>query len=208
MMAYVLDGDLLEVCTCNVLCPCWIGEDPDGGTCDSSLAYRFRSGQIDGVDVSGVVAAGVVRIPGNVLAGNWRRQLYIDSGASDEQAEAVAAVLTGKKGGPMADLAALIGEELPIRRAPITFDLEEGRGRLVVGDVVEAAMEPYRGPTGEVTTLRESIFSTIPGSPAFVAKAERFRMTEPVLGVDLDIAGHNAIQGVLHFEYHGETEPA
>src|SRR5262245_59537515 len=33
-MAYTLEGQLLEVCTCNILCPCWVGEDPDGGTCD------------------------------------------------------------------------------------------------------------------------------------------------------------------------------
>ena len=28
-MGYRLEGDLLEVCDCKVLCPCWIGEDPD-----------------------------------------------------------------------------------------------------------------------------------------------------------------------------------
>jgi len=28
-MAYNLKGRLLEVCNCRVLCPCWIGEDPD-----------------------------------------------------------------------------------------------------------------------------------------------------------------------------------
>ena len=28
-MAYHLEGSLLEVCDCRVLCPCWIGEDPD-----------------------------------------------------------------------------------------------------------------------------------------------------------------------------------
>jgi hypothetical protein len=27
-MAYHLEGKLLEVCDCRVLCPCWIGEDP------------------------------------------------------------------------------------------------------------------------------------------------------------------------------------
>jgi hypothetical protein len=43
----------------------------------------------------------------------------------------------------------------------------------------------------------ESIFSTIPGSPAYVAKASRFRMQEPEIGIDLDLKGHNAIQG--HF---------
>jgi hypothetical protein len=208
MMAYVLDGDLLEVCTCNVLCPCWIGEDPDGGTCDSTLAYRFRSGHIDGVDVSGLAVAGSVHIPGNVLAGGWRRQIYIPDNATDEQAAALEALLKGEKGGPMADLAALVGEDLPVRRARIVFDLEEGSGRLVVGEAVEAVMKPYRGPTGEVTTLRDSIFSTIPGTPAYVAKAESFRMKEPGLGIDLRIAGHNAIQGVLHFEHEGGAGPA
>src|SRR5215471_16055767 len=30
-MAYEVEGQLLEVCTCNILCPCWVGEDPDNG---------------------------------------------------------------------------------------------------------------------------------------------------------------------------------
>ena len=29
-MAYSLDGQLLEVCTCKILRPCWVGEPPDG----------------------------------------------------------------------------------------------------------------------------------------------------------------------------------
>ena len=57
---------------------------------------------------------------------------------------------------------------------------------------------PIAGPTGEPTRLVESIFSTIPGSPAYVAKASRFKLVQPELGIDLDLAGHNAIQG--HFE--------
>jgi hypothetical protein len=61
-------------------------------------------------------------------------------------------------------------------------------------------MEPYRGPSGEVTTLVESIFSTIPGSPAYVSKASRFKMVQPEIGVDLDLAGHNAIQGEFRLE--------
>ena len=43
-MAYHLEGRLLEVCDCRVLCPCWIGEDPDNGTCDTVLAYHFDAG--------------------------------------------------------------------------------------------------------------------------------------------------------------------
>ena len=51
---YQLEGSLLEACSCNVLCPCWIGEDPDQGTCDSINAYHLDSGTIHGVDVSGL----------------------------------------------------------------------------------------------------------------------------------------------------------
>ncbi len=48
-----------------MLCPCWIGEDPDNGTCESVLAYDFDKGEIDGLDVSGVTFAMAGRIPGN-----------------------------------------------------------------------------------------------------------------------------------------------
>ena len=134
-MGYRLEGDLLEVCNCEVLCPCWIGEDPDHGSCDSALAYRINSGEIGGIDVGGVVMASVVRIPGNVFAGGWRRQLYVDRGASDGQAAAVVAAMTGELGGPMADLAALVGEELPPQRAEVVFDLHEGRGRFAIAGI-------------------------------------------------------------------------
>ena len=67
-MGYHLEGVLLEVCTCNVLCPCWIGEDPDFGTCDAILAYHYEKGEIDGLDVSGLTVAMAGHIPGNVLA--------------------------------------------------------------------------------------------------------------------------------------------
>lgn len=194
-MGYHLKGELLEVCDCNTLCPCWIGEDPDNGTCQTSLAYRIEEGEIDGTDVSGLAYGIAVFIPGNVLAGNWRAIRYVDDRASPEQEAALLKLFRGELGGPVAQLAQLVGEEVAARRARITFDVEQGKGTLRIGDAVEAVMEPYRGPTGEPTRLVESIFSTIPGSPAYVGRASRFRMSQPELGIDLDLAGHNAIQG-------------
>ncbi len=194
-MGYHLKGELLEVCDCNTLCPCWIGEDPDNGTCQSSLAYRIERGEIDGVDVSGLAVGVAVFIPGNILAGQWRAIRYIDDRATPDQEAALLKVFRGELGGPLAELAGLVGEEVAVRRAPITFTVEKGAGTFRIGDAVEAVMEPYRGPTGEPTRLVESIFSTIPGSPAYVGKASRFKMVQPELGIDLDLAGHNAIQG-------------
>jgi hypothetical protein len=199
-MSYSLEGSLLEVCDCNVLCPCWIGENPDNGTCQSALAYQIDQGTIDGVDVSGLTYAIAAFIPGNVLAGDFRVIRYIDDRASAAQEAALWAAFRGEKGGPLADLAHLVGEEIDARRAPITFTVVEGKGIFRIGDVVQAEMEPYRGPSGEVTKLVESIFSTIPGSAAYVSKASRFRMVQPEIGVDLELSGHNAIQGEFRIE--------
>lgn len=207
-MGYALEGDLLEVCTCNVLCPCWVGEDPDGGVCKSTLAYVIDKGTIDGVDVSGLVVAMTAFIPGNVFAGNWSRRIYVDERASPEQERAMVDLLQGRKGGPIADLAALIGEDVGIQRARIDYSIEEGKGRFAIDGVLEAVMAPFQGATGKPTTLSESVFSTIPGSPAYVGKAERFWMKEPSLGIDLDISDHNAIQGKFAFDYQEETAAA
>ena len=199
-MVYQLEGSILEVCNCNILCPCWVGEDPDNGTCDSVLAYHFDRGTIEGVDVSGLTLGLVAHIPGNVLKGNFRVVVVLDEAATPQQEEAILRAYTGKLGGPLADLSQLIGEVVAVEQASITFQVQEGKGTLKIGQSVQAEMEPYRGPTGQVTTLNESVFSTIPGSPAYIAKASRWRAKHAALGFDIDLNGHNAIQGAFRFE--------
>jgi hypothetical protein len=203
---YQFQGTLLEACNCDVLCPCWIGEDPDNGTCSSVVAYHLDSGKIKGVDVSGLTLANVVFIPGNVLAGNWKAHLFVDDRASDEQLDAIVAAFSGQLGGPLADLAQLIGEVLGVSRAPISHEVVEGRGKLTVGDgTVIAEMEPYRGPDGSITTLNNSIFSTVPGSPAWVGKASKFAVNIPDHGWTYEFSGRNAIQSDWHIDYRGEA---
>jgi hypothetical protein len=199
-MAYELEGNLLEVCDCKVLCPCWIGEDPDNGTCEGMMAWNFEKGRIDGTDVSGLSVAAVVHIPGNVLKGNWKAALFVDDRSTKQQEQALINAWSGKLGGPLADMGKLIGEVVAVQRAPISFELHEGAGTLVIGGVAEATMAPYKGPGERVTTLHDSIFSNIPGSPAYVSKASRYKRTTKNLGLrDVDIKDHNAIQGKFRF---------
>lgn len=137
-MAYELEGRLLEVCSCNTLCPCWVGEDPDGGTCDAILAWHVDRGRVNGVDVSDRTLALVVRIPGNVLKGNWRAAAFMDDRATPEQEQALLQVFTGKLGGAIADLAKLIGEVVSVERVPVRFGVDQGQGRVVIGRHAEA----------------------------------------------------------------------
>ncbi len=200
-MAYRLEGSLLEVCTCKILCPCWVGEDPDLGDCKSALAWHFDEGTIDGVDVAGRTIGLACFIPGNVLDGNWRVTMFIDDGATEEQAAAIQAVYSGDKGGPIVDLIQLVGEVTSVERVPIVFEVVEGKGTLKIGDVAYAELEPYRSATGEVTTLTNTVFSTVPGAPAYVGKASKFRLKSAALNIELDIEGFNAIQSDFVFEH-------
>jgi hypothetical protein len=199
-MAYHLEGRLLEVCNCKVLCPCWIGEDPDRGTCDTIVAWHFDKGAVDGVDVAGTTIAVVAHVPGNILKGNWRAAVYVGDKATAKQQEALLKVYTGKAGGPVADLVKLIGEVVSVERVPISFDVKGGKGTIKVGEAAYAELEPYVGATGGQTTLSDTIFSTVPGAPVFVGKSPRYRAKNKALGIDLDIKGHNALQSVFVFD--------
>lgn len=196
-MSYQLEGRLLEVCTCNVLCPCWVGEDPDNGTCDGVLAWRVDEGTIDGTNVSGHTLVILTHIPGNILQGNWRVRVYVDDQASPEQKEALLNVWTGKLGGPVADLAKLVGEVIAVEQVPITFDVKGVDGTLKVGQAIDASLKPFQGATGKDTALHDTVFTTIPGSPAYVGKATHYRVNAPEFQIDL--RGHNAVSGSFRF---------
>lgn len=197
-MAYHLEGRLLEVCNCRVLCPCWIGEDPDNGTCDTIVAWRFDKGAIDGVDVAGCTIAVVAHVPGNILKGNWRARVYIDDKATAAQRDALLKVWTGKAGGPIADLAKLVGEVVAVEQVPIVFDVKGVNGTLKVGQAIDASLAPFQGATGQATALYDTIFTTIPGSPAYVGKASKYQVNAPEFSINL--RDHNAVSGSFRFQ--------
>jgi hypothetical protein len=200
--AYSLQGSLIEACSCNVNCPCWIGEDPDLGECFAIVAYGIDTGEIRGLDVSGLNLVLICHIPGNVLAGNWEVVAFVDDRGSEEQRNAMIEAFTGKLGGPLGDLwEALIGEVKGVEFMPITHQVEGGSGVLRIGDVVETEMEPYRGPDGSITTLQNSVFSTVPGSPAWIAKAGMNRVDLEQYGMSWEYSGRNAIQSEWKMEH-------
>lgn len=199
--SYVLTGTLLEACSCKTLCRCWIGEDPDGGSCDAFNAYHIDKGEINGIDVSGLNYVQVVKIPGNVLVPkSWKRVTYVDGKATPEQRAAILDAWHGRLGGALADLNGLIGEDLAVYDAPIQHHLSGGEGTIAIGDKVRATMAPYKSAYGTATTLRDSIFSTIAGAPAYVSKASEHVVNIPEHGMVWTFKDRNAIQGDFRME--------
>ncbi|MBV8170322.1 MAG: DUF1326 domain-containing protein [Candidatus Eremiobacteraeota bacterium] len=198
---YVLQGTILEACSCRTLCRCWIGEDPDGGACDAFLAYNITKGEINGIDVSGLTFVGVVKIPGNVLVPkSWSRVTFVDNRARPEQKKALLDAFQGRLGGPLGDLSGLVKEDLASYDVPIEHKLVGGEGTISVGDKIHAKMAPYKSAYGTATTLRDSIFSTIAGAPAYVSKASEHFVNIPEHGMVWTFKDRNAIQGDFRFE--------
>src|SRR4029079_1331044 len=115
--------------------------------------------------------------------------------------DAIQRAYTGQLGGPLADLAGLVGEVLGVGDPPIEHEMVAGKGTLRIKGIVDADMEPYRGGDGTVTTLRDSIFSTVPGSPAWVGNASKKKLKLPQYGMAWDYEGRNAIQSEYKMEF-------
>ena len=153
--------------------------------------------------MSGLTLIGVVYIPGNILEGNWKQAVLVDDRATDEQMDAMLQCFGGQLGGPLADLAQLIGERVSIERAKIEHEIVDGSGTLKVEGKIDCTMQPYRGPDGSITTLNNSIFSTVPGSPAYVARADHQKVDVEGIG-QWELEGKNAIQSDWKIDYRGE----
>ena len=150
--------------------------------------------------MSGNTIAAVAHVPGNILQGNWTAAIFVDDKASKEQEDALLKVYTGQAGGPIADLAKLIGKVVSVERAPIRFDIQGGKGTLEIGKDYYAELVPYQGAMGGTTTLTDTVFSTVPGAPVFVGKAPVYRSKNAAIGIDVDIKNHNALQSTFVFD--------
>src|SRR6476620_11106814 len=108
-MSWQLQGSYFETCSCDVVCPCTaslaLGATKD--RCNATLVFNVKRGEVEGVDVSGLTVAAVAETPKVMTDGNWRLGVFIDSAASDEQAEKLGGVFSGALGGPMEALGPL-----------------------------------------------------------------------------------------------------
>lgn len=160
-MAWSLDGTYFENCNCDWVCPCSVTSLTARATqerCQVVLVYHAERGNIDGVDVNGLSVAVVADTPQQMTDGNWNLGLIIDERASAEQADALAAVFSGQKGGPMAALAPLVGNILGIERAAIDYHDDGGKHSAKIGDRIAIEVEDFVPAGLEEPTRLQGVF--------------------------------------------------
>lgn len=157
-MSWKLEGSYFETCSCEAVCPC-TASFSYGATydrCKVTLVFKVKEGEVEGTDVSGLAVAAVADTPKVMSEGHWRLGVFIDSAASDEQAEKLGGVFSGALGGPMEALGPLIGENLGVQRAPIDVHEEGVRHSVRIGDAVDFEIEdivPFGSSNGEPVRL-------------------------------------------------------
>jgi hypothetical protein len=175
-MAWKLDGSYFETCSCDVMCPCTaslaLGATKD--RCNATLVFHIKSGEVEGVDVSGLTVAAIADTPKVMGDGNWRLGVVIDEAASEEQADKLGAVFSGALGGPMAALEPLVSENLGVERLPIEVKEDGLKHSVRIAEAIDFEVEdvvPVGVETGEPAKLT-GIFHPA-GSELTVAHATR-----------------------------------
>ena len=202
---YQLEGSLLEVCNCDTLCPCWIGDDPDNGFCQSVVAYNLTSGKIRGVDVSGLTLIGVVHIPGNILEGNWKQAVLVDDRATRRAGGCAARLLQREAGrSPRRPREPRRRARYRWSGAKIEHSIVDGAGTLKRGGqdrLHDAALPRTRREHHDAQQLdlldRAGLAGVRGGEPT------TRRSTSPRIG-QWELEGKNAIQSDWKIDYQGE----
>jgi hypothetical protein len=194
-MAWKLKGHYVSSCSCTNVCPCPTAsappDNPDGSTnCWGIGVWDVSEGNSGDVNLSGLRFAISVHFPELVSNGNWQIGVTIDQGATDEQADVLGQILSGKMGGAFGEMAPLIGEFKGVERAAISYsDTAVAYG----GNSI--TYEPIRGQDGNPTMVSNAPFGF---APSFEIGSCEGR---------LDIFGHQADASygeAADFEYGSE----
>jgi len=203
---YQLSGLFHEACDCYTICPCWVGNDPDGGECTGLFAWEIEDGSIDGVDVAGLRTVSVSYHAGLRDGSRQRVVIFVDDRATRQQADALAAVFSGTLGGPLQELADLLGELLAVEQAPIMLRREGRLTTLTVGRRILVEGAASEGPAGRLMTLSDGKLSDVLGSPAQVGESWRFRIGLSDYGMDLDLRGRSMMSGRFAYENEADSD--
>lgn len=152
-MAWNMKIDLLESCSCALLCPCVMGPaKPDQEWCSGVFGIQITSGESDGVDLSGAKLFLHFELPGDFLGGIDKARLYLDSSLSEDQRRELDAIFHGDKGGLWGGMKEAIKEWLPSTVTKVEFTDGDSPGGTVEG-IGELKLQPVKQEDGTPTKL-------------------------------------------------------
>lgn len=146
-VAYRVKADSIEACNCQHGCNCQFEGVPNEGKCEFIIGYIIKQGKFGNTVLDGLKAAIVAKYPNAIHEGHGHVALFIDRAATDDQANAFAAILSGQMGGmPWEALAGTVERfDGPVRQ-DVEVQVNGERSVVRVPGVLELEMTPLRDP--------------------------------------------------------------
>ena len=150
MTSWEIKGSELVNCTCEYGCNCQFNALPDKGHCHAVAGIQIDQGHHGDTPLDGLKVAAIFKWPGPIHEGNGEAIAFVDSGANDQQREALLKIMTGQDTDPFATMFAVYASTVTNMHAPVFTDIDfevdvEGRrARLSIPDYVETVGEPIR----------------------------------------------------------------
>jgi hypothetical protein len=163
-MPWALSGEMIETCSCNMLCPCWYGVQElmvmDQGWCGSPILFRFKDGTADSVNLGGLTLVLAIFFPGPTLFdGNGTGRLYLEQATTADQRTAVEPIMQGRRGGPMEIIGGLITTWLPTEATSITLQEQDGTISASVGSVGYIRSQRLKNDAGQSMIMQNVGFA-------------------------------------------------
>ena len=164
-----IEGEYVEVCSCDHGCPCEAMAPPTHGECEGIIAFRIKKGHCEDVSLDGITVVATFAFPRAIHHGHGQMQPIIDGITSEAQTEAIFYILSGEDQsvGTMFNIFSVIIEQIhdPIfTEISWEWDLEGRYARIDVPDLLRARAEPIRNP---VTDKEINILTVLPDGWVF-----------------------------------------
>jgi len=151
-----IEGDYLESCNCELLCPCLLSHAqarPTQGHCDVVLATHIATGNYGNVDLSGLNVVQALTTPAEMSKGGGTLAVYVDKRATEAQRAGLEAIFTGNAGGPPSLMSGMVARRLGTKSAEIHFNSDGKKFSVSIPGVTEVTVEGVIGASDQVVWL-------------------------------------------------------
>ncbi|HSC85574.1 MAG TPA: DUF1326 domain-containing protein [Pseudomonas sp.] len=200
-----LRGPGVDLCNCAYGCPCQFNALPTYGNCEAAVGFHIVEGHFGAVALDDLHVACTFSWPGPVHQGHGQCQAFIDERASEDQRQALLAILSGQEQEPTTFFA-IFASTVETMHEPRFGPVEVHTDRLAltasiqVPGAIDGRADPIRNPVdGSVHRAKVVLPEGFEFTETDCASAT-FRTTG---AIELSHAGTNAMLYDLHMGPNG-----
>ncbi len=138
-----INGEYMEACSCDFLCPCITQNSTTPAThdfCKVAMTFAITQGNFGDTPLAGVRFAVIAQSKAVMSQGEWALGVIVDNSASDAQVTAIGAIASGQAGGPLAGFAPLVSDFRGVTRADIAFAVQDHQRTVSIAGQLEQAV--------------------------------------------------------------------